>query len=243
MADVINRFLQNLIIMCSKTEGVRDFYHVGVIGYGETVGSSLRVVEDETCLVRISELAEYPLRIEERARKFDDGAGGIVEQAIKFPVWFEPVARGRTFMAEALELCATSVSDFILLHPDCYPPIVINITDGASDSPPEQAAASLRSLASRDGNVLLFNIHISHLQNQPIVFPASEHDLPDAYANMLFRMSSQLPPSMLELANTRECVVSQDARGFVFNGDLVSVIRFIDIGTRHSRARRLGFTP
>ena len=34
LADVINRMLQQLVIKCAKSEGVRDYYHVGVIGYG-----------------------------------------------------------------------------------------------------------------------------------------------------------------------------------------------------------------
>src|SRR5260370_464977 len=38
LADVINRLLQNLVIKCAKEDGVRDFFHVGVIGYGTQVG-------------------------------------------------------------------------------------------------------------------------------------------------------------------------------------------------------------
>src|SRR5260370_19523529 len=34
VADAINRLLQNLVIKCAKSEGVRDYYHVGVLGYG-----------------------------------------------------------------------------------------------------------------------------------------------------------------------------------------------------------------
>ena len=32
VADAVNKLLQNLAIKCAKTEGVRDYYHVGVIG-------------------------------------------------------------------------------------------------------------------------------------------------------------------------------------------------------------------
>ncbi len=34
LADAINRLLQNLVLKCAKSEGIRDYYHVGVIGYG-----------------------------------------------------------------------------------------------------------------------------------------------------------------------------------------------------------------
>ena len=40
VADSINRWLQELSIKCAKSEGVRDYYNVGVIGYGRTVGPS-----------------------------------------------------------------------------------------------------------------------------------------------------------------------------------------------------------
>ena len=37
-----------------------------------------------------------PARVEERIKKSDDGAGGILEQKIRMPVWFEPTAEGGT---------------------------------------------------------------------------------------------------------------------------------------------------
>jgi len=37
VADAINRLLQNLAIKCAKSEGIRDYFHVGVIGYGGRV--------------------------------------------------------------------------------------------------------------------------------------------------------------------------------------------------------------
>ena len=40
VGDAINRLLQNLVLKCAKEEGVRDFYHLGVIGYGVRVGSA-----------------------------------------------------------------------------------------------------------------------------------------------------------------------------------------------------------
>ncbi len=37
VADTMNRWLQELSIKCAKSDGVRDYYHVGVLGYGKTV--------------------------------------------------------------------------------------------------------------------------------------------------------------------------------------------------------------
>ena len=61
------------------------------------------------------------------------------------------------------------LSDFLARYPNCYPPLVLNITDGAAtDGNPEEAAANLRHLASTDGNVLLFNAHVSAKTMRPI---------------------------------------------------------------------------
>lgn len=37
VADSINRLLQNLVLKCAKGDGIRDYFHVGVIGYGGRV--------------------------------------------------------------------------------------------------------------------------------------------------------------------------------------------------------------
>ena len=59
-------------------------------------------------------------------------------------------------------------------------------------------------LASEDGNVLLFNIHVSARGEKPILFPSDDLDLPDDYARRLFSMSSRLPPPMLRQAGVLE---------------------------------------
>src|SRR5438105_638101 len=79
VADAINRLLQDLVIKCAKSEGVRDYYHVGVIGYGGQVGPAFSGALAGRELAPISEIANAPARIDERAKKVDDGAGGLVE--------------------------------------------------------------------------------------------------------------------------------------------------------------------
>src|SRR5262249_36958804 len=104
VADAVNRLLQNLALKCAKSDGIRDYFHVGVIGYGRDVHSALGGSLAGRHLVPVSEFANNPLRVEKRKRKVDDGAGGVLEQSFKFPVWFEPVANGQTPMARALTL-------------------------------------------------------------------------------------------------------------------------------------------
>jgi hypothetical protein len=234
VAAAVNRLLQTLVLRCAKGHEVLDRFHVGVIGYGSgNVGPALGGQLAGRILVPISQLAMYPLRVEQRTRRVPDGAGGLVEQTIKFPVWFEPVASGKTPMCAALDLAWNSLTEFLNQYPGCFPPIVINISDGrASDGNPAPHAQCVRDLASRDGNVLLFNVHLSARPEKPIELPDQEAGLPDDHARLLFRMSSTLPPQMRETAQREGYRVSENTRGFVFNGDLVAVIRFLDIGTR-----------
>ena len=123
-------------------------------------------------------------------------------------------------------------------QPTSFPPIVINITDGqATDGDPAAAANTLKDLKTEDGPVLLFNIHVSSRPASPIEFPSDESRLPDDYAKHLFRMSSPLPGYMKTIAIEEGIPVGDSPRGFVFNGDMVSVIRFLDIGTRPTSLR------
>jgi hypothetical protein len=238
VADAINRLLQNLVIRCAKEEGVRDYYHVGVIGYGAHVGPAFSGPLAGRELVPISEVGNIPARIEERTRRVDDGAGGLVEQRVRFPIWFDPVASGGTPMCQALGLAQRILQGWLSQHPACFPPIVINITDGeATDGDPSGPADAIRRLSSNDGEVLLFNVHLSSQRAAPIEFPDSEAGLLDQFARLLFRMSSPLPAYMRSIAQQEGYRVSEGTRGFVFNADMVAVIRFLEIGTRPSDLR------
>jgi hypothetical protein len=240
VADAINRLLQNLVLKCAKSEGIRDYFYVGVIGYGGTEAvSALGGRLAGQTLVPVSAAANNPLRVEQRTRKVDDGAGGLVSQRFKFPVWLEPRGAGKTPMCAALALARQYLEDFLGRFPACYPPLVINITDGmCTDGDPLPPAHELQGLSTSDGPALLFNAHVSSRVAAPVEFPATEDGLPDNFARLLFRMSSPLPPRLLEAARAEGFAGMPGTRGFVFNADLVSVVRFLDIGTRVAQSVR-----
>jgi hypothetical protein len=239
VADAINRLLQNLVLKCAKAEGIRDYFQVGVIGYGSRVGPAFGGALAGRSLVPISDIAFHPLRVEHRTKKVEDGAGGLVEETFKFPLWFEPTSEGKTPMCQALTLARQTLAEFVERYPDSYPPLVINITDGkATDGSPEPVATGLKKLATKDGNVLLFNAHLSSREAPAIEFPDSESGLPDDFARILYRMSSLLPVKIQAAARSEGLRVGDATRGFVFNADLVCVIRFMDIGTKAAQSLR-----
>lgn len=233
VADSLNRLLYTLVLRCVWGQAVLDRFHVGVLGYGRQVLPALGGALANRELVPIGELARTPLRVEQRVNIVDDGRGGQVEQIVKAPVWFESVGDGKTPMGKCFERASQILSNFLIEHPSCYPPLVVNLSDGeASDGDPSVPAQHLRELASEDGAVLLFNAHISSRPERPIEFPDGESGLPDEHARRLFRMSSRLPPAMQNSARQAGLSVTAESRGFAFNADLASVVRFLDIGTR-----------
>jgi len=237
VADAINRLLQDLVIKCAKEEGVRDYYYVGVIGYGASVGPAFSGNLSGQGVVPISQIADKPARLEERKKKMDDGAGGMVEQTIRFPIWFDPKANGGTPMNQALSQAAGVVDAFVKAHPDCFPPVVIHITDGEStDGDPSAAMDRITSLASSDGGVLLFNLHISGTAGT-IEYPNSGEGLPDQYSRTLFEGASPLTEFMRQVATEHNANASEGSRAFVFNATPIAVIQALDIGTRPSNLR------
>jgi hypothetical protein len=229
LKDIINRFLTNLVLSC-KREKVNDYFYVSVIGYGLNVGSAFIGPLANKDLVPISEIADKPARIEERLK--EDGAGGVVKT--KFPIWFDAVADGQTPMCQALNKTKGLLEGWLLEHPNCHPPIVVNITDGAAtDGNPLIPAEELKNLKSSEGNVLLYNIHLSSGSATAIKFPSGEENLPEQYAQLLYTMSSPMTDDQIAYANkTHEMNLEKNARGFVYNADAVSVFLALDIGTK-----------
>ncbi|PSQ92316.1 MAG: hypothetical protein BRD30_02565 [Bacteroidetes bacterium QH_2_63_10] len=221
LADTVNRLLQNLVLRCAKEEGVRDYFHVGGIGYGERVQDRIQPADEYdtgTGLVPISHLADRPRRMEQRVKEVNDGDGGTTEQRVKTPIWFDPQAKNGTPMCQALDLAAQRVRGWIDEHPSSFPPVVLNVADG---------------------EVLLFNVHLSESEATPVELPSSRAEIPsgDEYAETLFQMSSRLPFSMRSAAEQEGYTVDLDTRGFVFNADPAALVAFLEIGTRPSNLR------
>jgi hypothetical protein len=239
VADVLNRTLTTLITRCTKSEGTRNYFEIGVLGYGgEGAYNGFQDTLASSLINPISSIEASPLRIEQRKKKMDDGAGGIVEQTINFPIWFEPSANGGTPMCQAITRAAEELVAWCDAHSNSYPPTVLHVTDGEStDGNPEELARQLQQIQTNDGSVLMFNLHVSPSDTNPITFPASETGLPNQYAQMLFRMSSILPEHLIRFAQDKSYKVGMESRGFMFNADAVDIVQFFDIGTRASQLR------
>lgn len=236
IADVVNRFLFDLIIMCTKGENLpRDYFHVGVIGYGEVVRDVLPSPNADASLIRpLSAIASAPQRVERRLRIVEIN-GHLREESRPFPIWIDPVSRGGTPMCAGLKLAHDELQAWLRFHPRCHPPILIHITDGeGDDGDPLPCVHLVTSLGSAENSPLVYNLHITadFPRPQPIVFPDAPVGLPSHLARQLFTMSSTLTPSMRDEARSRGYSVTEGSRGYVFNAGLEALIDFLYIGTQ-----------
>jgi len=234
LADVLNKTLYTIITGCSKADGVRDYFHVGVVAYsGDNARNGFQGALADEALHVVSRLAEAPLRVETRSKKVARGNGELVEQSVRFPIWFEPKSQGKTSMCAGLDAAIEVLEQWCAAHPSAFPPTVLHVTDGhPSDGNPEPIADQLKNLATNDGSCLLFNLHVDAGAGEPLIFPNDERAIKDRFGKALFRMSSLLPPHALEAAARKGYDVYPGARGFVFNAGIEAIADFFDIGTR-----------
>jgi hypothetical protein len=238
VADVVNRTLHDLVIRATRTEEIRNYYHISVVGYGGAVQPSLSGALGGRELVPIAELADNPARIENRAKRVPDGAGGLVEQQVKFPIWIDPTTGGGTPMCEALSLAHGVLEKWVTEHPNGFPPTILHLTDGEStDGDPTSVGKKIMSLKTSDGEALVYTCHVSSARGAKIEYPSQATVLPDDFAKTLFGISSTLPESFRRAAQQMGIKAEEGARGFVFNGDAASVVQFFDIGTRPANLR------
>lgn len=134
VAEVTNRLLFELIERARRSDEVRDYYDIAVLGYsGDGIVSLLN---DPEPLVPVSRLAALPVDFAETVveRRMPDGEATF--RKISMPAWIAPKAVGQTPMYEALLQIRDLTQAWCTnpAHSESFPPIVFNITDGeASD--------------------------------------------------------------------------------------------------------------
>jgi uncharacterized protein YegL len=232
-ALAVNRCIYEIIAACKIGAKIKDRCYVGVIGYGKATKPLLGGFP--------SKLHLQVKRKETLKKKISDGAGGLIEIDTVLPIWIEPEADNGTPMDKAFDLCTELVKPWIREHPNDFPPIVINITDGEPNNAEaaESSAEGLRSLATKDGNVLLLNAHIADSAAQEIRLPGDETGLPNTFARLLYRMSSVLPRPMLDAARNVGFAPDQYARGFVMNAGPETLTKLLVFGTDISHSDAL----
>lgn len=129
---------------------------------------------------------------------------------------------------------------------DCYPPTIINITDGEFNGTTKddmiQLSNELKSMFTNDGNVILFNIHIAPNRANKVVFPVEKSELNDnKYGITLFEMSSLLPLRYNQPISLIRDDSDNNARhiAMAVNSDMSTLLQLMDIGTPTNISKNL----
>ena len=241
VARIVNNQINELVYRCVKTNEVRHYYDIAVIGYGDDACYGWNGTLAGRDFVSPEELKNNPykkiiVKEEKRTRK------GVQLKEIAKVQWLIPVAVGKYTRADkAFNLAKVLLDKWMKEHheKDCYPPTIINITDGAFNGIPNprevntQLANELKAMFTNDGNVLLWNIHITPNDQEQILLPISKSELKDdKYSEWLYDMSSLLPSRYNQpIGDLRGDAENTRHVAMATNTDLSTLIQLMDIGT------------
>jgi len=190
LARAINRFLATLVLVNTTPDCVIDRLDIAVIGYGSDDEGNPIVEPAFTGplagreLVSIKEVADGPGRIDKMWPGIK-GEGGTPE-AVLVPVWIDAKTQGNSPRCNAIVKACELIDGWIASHPQSFPPIVINISDGevGGDLDPIPYADALKQRATHDGNVLFFTCCLSWAPGDKLLFPGNRELIPNAIAGL-----------------------------------------------------------
>lgn len=239
VSDAVNSMIEELVARTRRFGGFRHYYDIAVLGYSNSQVYSLLPTDGELMFLDPELLATHPVRVvtENRERELPGGKKVVTRMSRK--VWVLPRAEWNTPMVAALGEAHRMLKEWCRIYKGkaCYPPTVINITDGeCSDGTPQavrKAADRIKKLSTADGNVLLMNIHIDGGRGEPVLFPVSEDELPaDRYARLLFEISSLMPALYREqIADMYDQQPERAVRGMAYNADMADLVNLMNVGT------------
>lgn len=221
---IANALITELIDRCRRTDSLRNYYDVAVVGYSN---DNIEMLLGRDGMLSIDDLS----RISPRRRtlsneeQLSEQNSAIFQHSLD--EWFTPHAEGNTPMYEAMlrvrdlakEWCEKSENR------QSFPPVVINITDGEAsdcdDNELRDICEQIKRIATDDGNVLLINIHISTDSTLPaIIFPMAECSsiMPSAFDGAICEMKGRgaTPPFF----------------GMGYNASIIELLSMVNIGSR-----------
>lgn len=238
VAQILNSQIYELVNRCVKMGETRHYFDIAVIGYGSEVYSGWSGALKGRDFVSPEELMRNPFSTRE-IKKQVRIRGQLVERTVTETQWFEPRHDGRsTNFHLALQRAKDLVEKWISTHDSrCYPPTIINITDGeflnSTHEYRMQLANEVKAMYTTDGNVLMFNVHISPRVMESLSFPTDKAELNgNRYATELFDLSSLLPKIYNErIAKLKNIPMDKRLAAMAVNADMQQLVKIMDIGT------------
>ena len=190
--------------------------------------------------VRVSALADSPMRVEERQRKIPDPASisGFRSEAVPFPIWYAAQPAGIAPQVLAYQYCKDLLSKWAATSGETAgPPLLIHIhAAGSGDGNPLRAIEEIRSLALPNGSPQLFQLHLSSAKSLPsTLYPSNRAYLPAGAMRDLFDRSSPLSPGQVQALKESKIPTSPNARGMAHNAKMIDVVRFLALVKAHAK--------
>lgn len=249
----VNTIIQEMIDNAGVEElnpGIRKKYaYLSVLGYDDDVVPLLSTVDTP---VDIPTLARNPPWEVPEIHEILDRSGKVIRRfEEKKKVWIKLRTGVNTNMKLAFEH-ATDIVDTWLHAPEeeiapgqgkqrprneCFPPVVINVTDGYfNKGNPRSAVDALRRMGTSNGNVLVFNCHFTTGNSTERIFPKEVSEVQGLdsynYAEHMFYLSSEIPEPLRPRAQkTMHTPIEAGARCVVYNAKLNTLVRFLRWGT------------
>ena len=233
-----NALITELIDRCQRTDALRNYYDIAVIGYSNDEVESLLGKQGFISVEQLKQMApeRSTIAIEE---ELPDGSSAVVTHSVT--EWIKPKAEGKTPMYEALLRVRDLVGKWCAepANRESFPPIVINITDGESSDCDDRElcdiCSQIRRQATADGETLMLNIHISANNTIPsMVFPMTEElAAADRYARTLAECSSIMPEAFNEpIQQIKGAGATPPFIGMGYNASIIELLSIINIGSR-----------
>ena len=234
----INRIIHTIIEKNFDGKKPKNRCFISLIGYNHLVKNIKSGFLDE--------FDRNPLRLETVKKKISDDAGGLITIDETMPIWIDPITEdGATNMKGAFEMAKEILEKWISDHPTNPAPVLINISDGVPYFQGQDVAAcmqqtidvvnQIKKIDTSDGKVQIYNAMIGSGTNN-VKFPLSKNELKNDEAKFLYEISTEIPPSMKRVAETKfEMRIDDGARGAVYDADGVDLINLIDFGSTRAQ--------
>lgn len=231
LGRIINTALEEIKSRCRRQEGYYDYFDIAVLGYGgDEVESLLDHIVPGKSVVRIGQIAhvDVPRVTYESIRSWQ---GRTISSHVSVPELVYPFALGNTPMGHALSDAYDIAEEWIGSHPDSFPPVIFNITDGECTDLPDSmllaVAERIKSLSTTAGSVLLFNVHLSRDDSgKGVVFPDCKERLgaDNRIGSLLFDMSSDMPEELVPGGG-------RPVKAMSYNSSMSELVKMINIGS------------
>ena len=242
-ADILDSVLFQCTTKCASEDKYKDYVDFVILGYGDRVFSPISKIP----------VSEYPISVNkldssyESVEEFSEEELGETMSPIK---WINQDIQlgGITSMRAGFTMAKEIIQDWVKKHPDSYPPILLNISDGmANDLPRDEEdndkldplplfelCNEIKKIQTNDGNTVIGNIHLSDVVGKLVKFPVSIDeilDIEDPAAVTLFEMSSTIPAPWLEKAQGFGFNIGPGGKFYIYNSDFDSFLSFFKFGT------------